>query len=258
MVTGVAFDREGRRLAAGGGEMGELVAKGEAVVRVWDLETRDVQVLQADDRRPIASVTFMPDGRLLAVGPAGLRVWNLETGTSTLLDDAGAVRAEASHDGRYLLVLRGRMRPGGPAGTAFVHDLQGKRSWELTSHGTEITNVAWHPSGRQVVTASLDGIVRVGEMTGEEPHLLMGHGAAVTNLRVDPGGRWILSSGLDGTVRQWPMPEGQPFHTLPREELLARLRALTNYRVVDDPASPSGYRLDVEPFAGWKREPPPW
>jgi hypothetical protein len=45
---------------------------------------------------------------------------------------------------------------------------------------------------------------------------------------------------------------------LPREEFLARLRALTNYRVVEDPGSSSGYRLDVEPFTGWKREPPPW
>jgi hypothetical protein len=144
------------------------------------------------------------------------------------------------------------------SGTAVVHDLQEQRSWELTSHGTEITNVAWHPSGRQVITASLDGIVRVGEMTGEEPHLLMGHEAGVTNLLVEPGGRWIASSGLDGTVRQWPMPEGQPFHTLPRVELLARLRALTNYRVVEDGASPSGYRMDVEPFTGWKREPARW
>ena len=125
-------------------------------------------------------------------------------------------------------------------------------------HGTAITSVAWHPSGRQVVTASLDGIVRVGEMSGEEPHLLMGHEAGVMSLVVEPGGRWLASSAADGTVRQWPMPEGRPFQTLPREELLARLRALTNYRVVEDRASPSGYRLDVEPFAGWKREPPRW
>ena len=33
-------------------------------------------------------------------------------------------------------------------------------------------------------------------------------------------------------IRLWPMPEGQPFHTLPYEELLAKLRSLTNLRVI--------------------------
>ena len=86
----------------------------------------------------------------------------------------------------------------------------------------------------------------------------MGHDATVRGLEVEPGGRWIASSGDDGTVRMWPMPEGQPFHTLPRAELLERLRAITNYRVVEDAATPGGYRLDFEPFKGWKGKPPRW
>ena len=113
-------------------------------------------------------------------------------------------------------------------------------------------------SPEQVVTGSRDGIVRVGKLTGEEPHLLMGHEGTVVGLEVEPGGRWIASGGDDGTVRMWPMPEGQPFHTLPLDELLERLRAVTNYRVVEDAATPGGYRLDFEPFKGWKGEPPRW
>ena len=42
------------------------------------------------------------------------------------------------------------------------------------------------------------------------------------------------------------------------DELLNRLRAVTNQRVVEDAATPGGYRLDFEPFKGWKREPPRW
>jgi hypothetical protein len=45
------------------------------------------------------------------------------------------------------------------------------------------------------------------------------------------------------------------FHTLPYEELMARLRALTNLQVVEDGASATGYRLDVGPFPGWKDVP---
>ncbi len=77
MVIAVAFDRSGRWLAAGGGILGQLVAPGENVVRVWDLETRAVRVLAAADGAPIGSLAFLPDGRLLAAGPAGVRMWDL-------------------------------------------------------------------------------------------------------------------------------------------------------------------------------------
>ena len=48
------------------------------------------------------------------------------------------------------------------------------------------------------------------------------------------------------------MPNGVPLHTLPREEFLDRLRALTNLRVVPDDLAPNGYRVEVGPFHGWR------
>ena len=49
--------------------------------------------------------------------------------------------------------------------------------------------------------------------------------------------------------------DSQPFHTLAYEELLARLRAITNLRAVPDRQSTSGYRLEACPFPGWKTAP---
>jgi hypothetical protein len=46
-----------------------------------------------------------------------------------------------------------------------------------------------------------------------------------------------------------------PLHTLPHEELLARLKSLTNLRVVRAPESPAGWKIDVGPFPGWKDVP---
>ncbi|HEY7817211.1 MAG TPA: hypothetical protein VIG29_03255 [Vicinamibacteria bacterium] len=46
-----------------------------------------------------------------------------------------------------------------------------------------------------------------------------------------------------------------PLHSLPREDLLVTLREQTNLRVVPDPASPAGYKLESGPFRGWKRVP---
>jgi WD40 repeat protein len=174
MVLRPVFDGDGKRLAAGGGLLGELRFRGEAVIRVWDLETREVRVLEAGDHKPVGSVEFLPDGRLLAVGPGGVRLWDLATETSTLLLESPSIMARPSPDGRYLLILRGELRAGGGAGSASVYDMKDKRSWDLTSHGGEVTSVAWHPSGKQVLTGSLEGLVRVGRLTGEEPHLSWG------------------------------------------------------------------------------------
>jgi hypothetical protein len=36
---------------------------------------------------------------------------------------------------------------------------------------------------------------------------------------------------------------------------MARLRAMTNLRVVEDPTSLTGYKVEVGPFPGWKEVP---
>ena len=49
----------------------------------------------------------------------------------------------------------------------------------------------------------------------------------------------------------------RPFHTLPYEELLERLRNVTNMRVVETEATSTGYRGNDEliPFPGWAKIP---
>ncbi len=118
---------------------------------------------------------------------------------------------------------------------------------------------ALDPSGTIAVTSdgSGDGVVRVGRVNGEEPHLLLGHERTVNAVAISPDLRWIASSSADGTVRLWPMPdlEKTPFHTLPYEEFLKRLRTFTNVRVAPDEESPTGYRFDLAEFPGWARSP---
>ena len=77
----------------------------------------------------------------------------------------------------------------------------------------------------------------------------------VESLAFSPDGLHLASAGNDGTIRLWPVPGGVPFHTLPREEFLDRLRALTNLRAVEDADSDSGYAIRPGPFPGWERAP---
>ncbi len=86
---------------------------------------------------------------------------------------------------------------------------------------------------------------------------MLGHEGLVRQIDFSPDGRWLASGGDDGTIRIWPMPDmdQQPFHTLPYEEFLDRLRALTNLRAVPDETSSTGYKLEPGPFPGWEHVP---
>ena len=78
----------------------------------------------------------------------------------------------------------------------------------------------------------------------------------VSTVAISPDGKWIASAA-GGEIRLWPMPDltKPPLHTLAHDELMTKLRALTNLQVVEDAASPTGYRLDIGPFPGWKDVP---
>jgi hypothetical protein len=75
---------------------------------------------------------------------------------------------------------------------------------------------------------------------------------------VSPDGKWIaaaLAADAYSAFGVFRVPEGRPLQTLPHDELLDRLRAMTNLRVVPDKASITGYRLDTAPFPGWEKVP---
>jgi WD40 repeat protein len=100
-------------------------------------------------------------------------------------------------------------------------------------------------------------VVRVGPVTGEEPHLLFGPPSPVWALAVSPDGGTIAAATEDGTIQLWPMPDvTEPaLHTLPLDELQARLGASTNARLVRDDALPEGYRVEWQPITRWPQHP---
>ncbi len=127
----------------------------------------------------------------------------------------------------------------------------------IEGFGDDVESADLDPTGRVVAAGSVDGSIRVGRLDGGEPHLLMGHTGNVYNLAISPDLRWVASAGEDGTLRLWPAPDlsKPPLHTLPHDELLAKLRSLTNLRAVRDPASDTGWTIELGPFPGWATVP---
>jgi WD40 repeat protein len=98
----------------------------------------------------------------------------------------------------------------------------------------------------------------VGPASGDSPHILILEGEGVYTVAVSPDGRWIASGHSDGSIRLWPMPDltKPPIHELPYREFLAKLKSLTNLRVVPNPEiHGSEVVRAAAPFPGWETVP---
>jgi len=228
--------------------------------RTLDTHTKDQERCEevGSQWQDTAVPLWLWDGRLVSDGDAGLRVWNLEAGTSEQLRPCRKIETgsfpllRASPDARLILRLDPTYRIG-LVSSLSVFDIASCTTREITSHGNMLNSFALDRSGTILVTGGLDGVVRVGPIGSGEPHLLFGHSGMVGSVAVSPDGRRIASSSDDGTIRLWPMPDlsKPPLHTLPHDQLLAKLKSLTNLHAVRDSSSDTGWKIEIGPFRGW-------
>jgi WD40 repeat protein len=72
----------------------------------------------------------------------------------------------------------------------------------LRGHAGPVSSVAFSPDGQRLVSASLDGTLKVWDSElGQEILTLRGHTARILSVAFD--GRRIISAGQDKTIRIW-------------------------------------------------------
>ena len=251
-IGGVAFSRDGRRLATAGWDK---------LVKLWDVATGELLHTWSDHTGYVSCVAFSKDGKWLASGGADntVRVRDAQTfqlhrtlsghsgGLYEVAFGNGGTLASASSDetlrvwdadtGRELHALRGhagpilavafsrdgkRLASGGFDGTVKVWDPEAGRLIRTIRDGDmPVMSVAFSRDGQRVVAGSMEKTVKLWEVAAvydsHEAITLRGHTDGVMRVDVSPDGRQIASASLDGTVKVWdstPVTGGPELLTL--------------------------------------------
>ncbi|MDX2037039.1 MAG: TIR domain-containing protein [Isosphaeraceae bacterium] len=126
-----------------------------------------------------------------------------EPQTSVLLA-VESIRATRDHDQTVVPVAHQRL----------IDSLQQIGGRALTGHRGPVTEVAYLPDGKRVVTASWDGTARVWDLTapdpGAAPVVLQGHTGWVNALAIHRDGKRVVTAGGDNKARVWDLTAVDP------------------------------------------------
>lgn len=145
--------------------------------------------------------------------------WNLTTNRVLLLTGSEGVVSFDAVSGTPLFGLR-LARPGVRDGVwsrdgSLIATCSGSRAhvWsgqngallsELAGHGSDVTSLAFDPTGARLATASTDRTVRIWDpRTGDEMRRLSRHENSVLSVSWSPDGKRLLTVAADRTARIW-------------------------------------------------------
>lgn len=208
-ITFIALNRRGDRFATG---------NKDGLVTLWDGETgkkiRNLPVLtdQLSHTGKIQNIKFNHEGnRLVTADINGEAIlWDTETGENMLempheFADIGAVAFNS--DDTKIATSDG-------AGVVKIWDIASSQSRELKGHTDRISSMTFHPNGKYLITASMDGSARLWDLKSPDspPRLLEQHqNMIMSDAKFSPEGTRMVVS-MDNTAKIWDIesPEHPP------------------------------------------------
>ncbi|KAJ4137189.1 hypothetical protein NW768_002770 [Fusarium equiseti] len=191
----LAFSADGRRLASG-----------EYTIEVWDTTKRSSFKSPPKHADIVSSVAFSEDAKWAASGSFDgvVKVWDTETFSckQTLTghkNDRVTVTAIVLDDWRLVSVSADK--------TAMVWDFQkGILLATLTGHTGHILSLLLLPGGKQLVSSSYDGTIRVWDLDPLDTRcvcLVQASDKAVTSVTLGADGHTIVSIHMGGGIQIW-------------------------------------------------------
>lgn len=188
------------------------VALGNTVY-LWDAKTSSIEELMqvGDDRGPVTSVGWAPDGKYIAVGlnSAEVQLWD-----STSLQQVRCLRGHSARVGA--LAWNGPiLSSGGRDNMIFNHDVRIRDHvvGRMDAHEQEVCGLKWSPSGQQLASGGNDNLLHIWDAAAGASgapsaylHRLTDHQAAVKALAWCPFQSNLLASGggtADRCIKFW-------------------------------------------------------
>jgi WD40 repeat protein len=188
-----------------GGTLVVTTVKGENDAKVWDAKTGELKLTLHKHSCQVNSAEFNPDGsKIVTAGDDGAAfIWNAASG-----------KIEYELRGHKRLVIS-HTKPGGffswiSISPPVKFDLERKEGEYVP-----LNTARFSPDGSKVVTASVDGSVRVwtweeGKKFANLPLELQGYTGNVTDAEFSPDSKLIIAAGDDGAARIWKVGSGRP------------------------------------------------
>lgn len=245
-VNSLSFSLDGQSFVTG---------SSDGTLGLWETATgKELRRIDSQTRR-VLTVSFNPDGRRVASGSSEgvVSLWDLSRGRELyrLAHEGWVGVVLFSPDGRSLVnrsvertvlwesATGQELRRFQSVGNA-LRDLRisstgrnlvtassdgSVRLWDVAtgSEGLRIDDpgagsVALSADEERIAAGSLDGLIRIWDWTKRELRRLEGHDGRVWSLDFNPDGRQVVSGGKDATVRLWEVGTGKELRCFEKHE----------------------------------------
>jgi WD40 repeat protein len=199
-LWGVDFSPDGKYV---------VTSSNDKTVRLWDLATGETIRIFSGHTAEVWDVVFSPDGKYLLTGSADqtARLWDAMNGETVQVFSGhiGSVDAVAfSPDGKYVVTT------GSTDKTARLWNIaSGKTMHIFVGHSDLVIRVAYSPDGKYMLTASVDGTVRLWDPAAGSEVRVFDHPSVPGAIAFSPDGKYIATGCEDNKVRMWDVNNGE-------------------------------------------------